>query len=82
MKVMVIEIIHYKLNNMLIKLDFFLKDLINNPKKPDKWQVQLTIANNCVSSIDNGEELVMHQKSDNIEIMISDQTDEVIEEFF
>ena len=24
----------------------------------------------------------MHQKGDNIEIMISDQTDEVIEEFF
>ena len=32
--------------------------------------------------MDNGEERVMHQKGDNIEIMISDQTDEVIEEFF
>ena len=32
------------------------------------------------SSIDNNEECVMHSKSDNIEIMISDETDEVIED--
>ena len=40
----------------------------------------LTIANNFVSSTDNDEERVMHSKSDNIEIMINDEADEVIKE--
>ena len=31
---------------------------------------------------DNDEERVMHSKSDNIQIMINDETDEVIENFF
>ena len=37
---------------------------------------------NFISSIDNDEENVMHSKSDNIEIMINDETDEVIKELF
>ena len=44
--------------------------------------MQLTIANNFISSIDNYEERVMHSKSDNIEIMVNDETDEVIKHFF
>ena len=47
-------------------------------KKSDTWEIQLTIANNFISSIDNDEERVLHSKSDNIEIMISDEADEVI----
>ena len=42
----------------------------------------IIIANNIISSIDNDEERVMHLKSDNIEIMISDEEDEVIKELF
>ena len=45
-------------------------------------EIQLTIANNFISSIDNDEEHVMHSKSDNIEIMINDEADEVIKELF
>ena len=45
-------------------------------------KIQLTIANNFISSIDNDEERVMHSKSDNIEIMINDEADEVIKELF
>ena len=45
-------------------------------------KTQLTIANNFISSIDNDEELVMHSKSDNIEIMINNEADEVIKELF
>ena len=45
-------------------------------------EIQLTIINNFISSIDNDEERVMHSKSDNIEIMISDEADEVIKELF
>ena len=38
----------------------------------------MAIANNFSSSIDNDEEHVMHSKSDNMEIMIGDEADEVI----
>ena len=45
-------------------------------------KVQLIIANNFISSIDNDEERVTHSKSDNIEIMINDEAGEVIKELF
>ena len=64
------------------KIRPYLKDIINNLKKSDTWKIQLTIANNFISSIDNDEERVMHSKSDNIEIMINDEADEVIKELF
>ena len=70
MKVMVIEIKHYQLKNILIKLGPYLKDIINDLKKSDTWKIQLTIAINFISSKDNDKERVMHSKSDNIEIMI------------
>ena len=38
-------------------------------------EIQSTITNNFISSIDNDEEHVMHSKSDNIEIMISHGAD-------
>ena len=48
------------------------------------WKIQLTTTVNFVSSKDNNdEECVMHSKTDdNIEIMINDQSDELIEELF
>ena len=58
-----------------------MKD-INNLKRFDTRKIQLTIANNSISSLDNDEEHVMHSKNDNIEIMINDEADEVIEEIF
>ena len=45
-------------------------------------EIQLTISNNFISSKDNDEECVMHSNSDNIEIMINDEADEVIKELF
>ena len=59
-----------------------LKDIINNLKKSDTWKIQLTIANNFISSKDNDEERVMHSQSDNIEIMINYEADEVKKELF
>ena len=38
-------------------------------------------SNNLVSFIFNDEECVMYSKSDNIEIMINDEADEVIKKF-
>ena len=55
---------------------------MNNLKKSDTQKIQLAIANNFISSIDNDEERVMHSKSDNIQVMISDEPDEVIKELF
>ena len=66
----------------LNKIRPYLKDIINNLKKSDTWKIQLTIANNFISSIDNDEERVMHSKSDNIEIMINDEANEVTKELF
>ena len=54
--------------------------MINNLKTSDTWKIQLAIANNFISSKDNGEEQLMHSKSDDIEILINDEEDEVIEE--
>ena len=61
-----------------------MKDIINNLKKSDtgKSWLQLTIANNFISYIDNDAEPLMHSKIDKIEIMINDEADEVIKKLF
>ena len=41
-------------------------------------QIQLAIANNLISSIDNHEEPVKHSKKGDIEVRINNETDEVI----
>ena len=56
--------------------------MLNILKKSDTWKIPLTRANNFISSSDNDKERVMHRKSDNIEIMINDEPDEVIKELF
>ena len=64
------------------KIRPYLKNIRNNLKKSGRSKLQLTIANNFISSILNDEEHVMHSKSDNIEIMISDEAEEVIKDLF
>ena len=66
----------------LNKVSPYSKAIIDNLKKSDTRKNQLEIANNFISSIDNDEERMMHSKSDNIEIMINDEVDEVIKELF
>ena len=66
----------------LNKISPYLKDIINNLKQSDTWEIQLIIPNNFISFIGNDEERVMRSKSDNIEIMINDEADEVIKELF
>ena len=53
----------------LNKIRPHLKDIIKNLKKFDTWKIQSTIANNFISSIDEGH--IMYSKSDNIKIMIN-----------
>ena len=66
----------------LNQIKSYLKDIINNVRKSDTWKIELAIAGDFISFIDNDEERVMHSKSDNIEIMINDEADEVIKELF
>ena len=64
------------------KISLYLKDIINNLKKSDTWKIQLAIANNFISSLDNDKEHVMHSKIDNIEIIINDKSDKAMKELF
>ena len=45
-------------------------------------KIQLTIAINFISSKDDHEERVTHSKSDNIEFILYDNTNEVVNELF
>ena len=51
-------------------------------KTSSKWKIQLTMAINFISSKDSDETRNMHTKSNNIEIMIGSETDEIIEDLF
>ena len=45
-----------------------------------EWKIQLTMAINFISSKDSDETRTMHTKSNNVEIMIGSETDEIIED--
>ena len=47
-----------------------------------EWKILLTIAINFISSKDSDETCTVHTKSNNVEIMIGSETDEIIEELF
>ena len=50
-----------------------------------KWKIQLTMAINFISSKNSDETRTMHTKSNNVEIMMGSETDQIIEnllEFF
>ena len=66
----------------LKKITPYLKDIINNIKKSNTRKIQLAIASNFISSIDNDEDHAIHSKSDNIEIIINDEAGEVTKELF
>ena len=46
----------------LNKISLSLKYIISNHKKSDAWKIQLTIASNFISSLNNDEECVMHSE--------------------
>ena len=47
-----------------------------------EWKIQLTMQINFISSKDFEETCTKHTKSDNIEIMIGKETDDIIKELF
>ena len=61
----------------------YLVDMINEHKNQSEWKIQLSVEINFISSKpDSDETRIMHTKSDNIEIMIVSDTNEVIEDLF
>ena len=48
----------------------------------EEWKIQLTMSINFISSKDSDETRNMHTQSNNIEIMVGSETNEIIEEFF
>ena len=57
-----------------------LSDMINNHKTQSEWKIQLTMQINFISSKHSNETRNMHTKSNNIEIMMGNETDGIIEE--
>ena len=52
-------------------------------KTQGEWKIHLTMAINFISSKEGCDEtLTMHPKSNNIEIMMGSETDEIIKELF
>ena len=60
----------------------YLRDIINNHKTQGEWEIHLIMETNFISSEDSDETQIMQSKSDNIEIMMVNETDEIIEELF
>ena len=60
----------------------YLSHIINDHKIQGESKIHLIIAINFISSEDFNETCTMHTNSDNIEIMVSGQTDEIIEKLF
>ena len=60
----------------------YLKDLIDDYKSKDEWEIQLSMRINFVSFTDANETREMHTKSDNITIMRGVETEDIINELF
>ena len=61
----------------------YLANMINGYKSKDEWKMQLTAEINFTSlKPDSDETRIMHTKSDNTEILIGSDTNEVIKELF
>ena len=56
--------------------------MINNHKNHGEWKIQLTMQITFISSLDTGEFRIMNSKSDNVEIMMGIETDDIINELF
>ena len=58
----------------------YLIDIIIDYKTQGEWEIQLTTSITFISSNDSDETRNLRTKSDNIEIMMGDETDEIIDE--
>ena len=71
------------ISGYLNMIRLYLVGMINDHKNQDEWKIQLSAEIKFISSKPNSNESrIMHTKSDNIEIMIGSDTNEVIKELF
>ena len=71
------------LNEYLALIEKCLRELINYYKNKGEWKVQLIAEINFISLKPGSDETrIMHTRSDNIEIKIGDDNDDIIEEIF
>ena len=80
-KIVMVKMKHYQSSNLFDEIKPLLK-YIKYLKKSDTWKIQLMIVVDFMSSEGIEGECVMHSKSDSLEIMLYDETDEVIKELF
>ena len=64
------------------KIEPYLNDLIDHHKAQGEWKTQLEITINFIASKDSHETRTMYTKSDNIEIILGNETNEFIDELF
>ena len=57
-------------------------EVINYETQFGEWKIQLTMQTNFISSKDSNETHTSHMKSDNIEIMMGSETNDIIDELF
>ena len=60
----------------------YLSDIINDYKTEDESEIRLIMIINFIFCKDSNETCTMHTKCDNIEIMIGNETDEIIKKHF
>ena len=69
------------LEEYLALIEKYLRELIKEYKLKGEWKVQLTAEINFMSLKPGSDETrIMHRRSDNIEIMIGDDNNDIIEE--
>ena len=66
----------------LDKIRPYFINITNNLKTQGEWKIQSTIAVSLSSSKNSNKTRTMHSKSDNIEIMIGSEKNEIIDELF
>ena len=87
-----------KTKNYLFMIKPYLRDMINNHKALIKlkdptdiiieddvfgeWKIQLTMQINFISSLDPGGIRTMDSKSDNVDITMGNEANDIIKEFF
>ena len=59
-----------------------MSDIKNDHKTQGEWKIHLTVVINFSSSKVSEEFRIMHSKSDNIEILIDNETHEITEDLF
>ena len=71
------------INEYLDMIKPYLSDIVNDHKTQGEWKTHLTMAINFISSKEDSDETrTMHTKSNNLEIMMGSEADEIIEEIF